>query len=64
MHCKQVLSGAARYLEVLSGTQDAATRYFQAQPGTIRQFKVLPPVAEAKVWDEVMALMNRCVPAR
>ena len=59
----QAQPGTARYLEVLSGTQDAAARYSQAQQGTTRQFQVLPPVAEAKVWDEVMALVNRCVPA-
>ena len=59
----QAQPGTARYLEVLSGTQDAAARYYQAQLGTSRHCPVLPPVAEAKVWDEVMALVDRCVPA-
>ena len=70
----QAQPGTARYLEVLSGTQDAAARYYQAQLGTTRHCsqvisgitrhcQVLPPVAEAKVWDEVMALVDRCVPA-
>ena len=57
----QVLSGTTRLCQVLGGT---AAGYSQAQQGTTRHSQVLPPVAEAKVWDEVMALVNRCVPAK
>ena len=56
----QVLSGTTRLCQVLGGT---AAGYSQAQQGTTRHSQVLPPVAEAKVWDEVMTLMNRGVSA-